>query len=346
MNEREIDRPEVSVVCPFYNEQGIIEEAVRTLIAKLKTLETTWELIVVNDGSLDQSRELVAAIVDPEPNARLVSYAPNRGRGYALRQGIANARGDIIVTTEIDLSWGEDIVHRLYAAMKEHADADIVVASPHLDGGGYKNVPKGRVFVSQLGNWVIRACMTNAASMNTGMTRAYRREVIQEMPLEENRKEFHLEVILKAQAFQHRIREIPALLEWKEYKHQGREVKRKSSSKVNKLIVTHSLFSIFANPIRYVWALAGVSLIIAAGFLGVGTTRYVLGLASPEYPVIYQLIIGLSMGIISLVFFTFGVIAAQANTIQKEIWYLQRDLRRDHRAASPAEPVKATESTH
>ncbi|MFV2041264.1 MAG: hypothetical protein ACC644_04650, partial [Candidatus Hydrothermarchaeales archaeon] len=92
--------------------------------------------------------------------------------------------------------------------------------------------------------------------MNTGMTRAYRRRCIRSLPLEEDGKEFHLEVVLKAQAMHYRISEIPAILEWKEYKHEGQRTQRQSSSKVNKLIVSHSLFSLFGNPVRYVWMLA------------------------------------------------------------------------------------------
>ena len=72
-----------------------------------------------------------------------------------------------------------------------------------------------------MGNLVIRACMSNAVTMNTGMTRAYRRPLIQSLPLSEDGKEFHLEVILKATAFGARVREIPAILSWKDYKHEG-----------------------------------------------------------------------------------------------------------------------------
>lgn len=84
--------------------------------------------------------------------------------------------------------------------MSSDPGADIVVASPHLPGGGYKNVPAKRVWLSRLGNKVIRACMSDAATMNTGMTRAYRRRAILSLPLYEPGKEFHLEVILKATA--------------------------------------------------------------------------------------------------------------------------------------------------
>ena len=311
----------VSVVCPFYNESAILESAITTLLSKLADLQANWELIVVNDGSKDDSRQIAESLLAQDSRMKLVSYPYNRGRGFALRQGIAASRGDVIVTTEIDLSWGEDVVERLYAAMQEDPDTDIVVASPHLPGGGYKNVPAKRVLFSKWGNLVIRACISNACTMNTGMTRAYRREAIQALPLEEDRKEFHIEVILKAVAMHMRIREIPCILEWKEYKHQGQRVERKSSSKIKRLVMSHSLFSLFANPVRYVWAISGLTMITALGFLGWAVIRLASGLDS-----VFVAIISLALTIIAVLFFTFGVIAQQGNMIQRELWSVKRDL--------------------
>lgn len=317
----EVATLDVSVVCPFFNEDRVLSESVRTLLDRLEGLKESWELILVDDGSTDGSRALAAEIATSNLRLRLLVYDHNRGRGHALRSGIAQARGAIIVTTEIDLSWGEDIVERLLAAVRQQPDADLVIASPHLVGGGYRNVPRRRVLLSRLGNWVIRASMGNIATMNTGMTRAYRRESIRCLPLAEDGKEFHLEVVLKARALGYRFHEIPALLEWKDYKHEDRRVRRKSSSAVGRLVLTHSLFSVFANPIRYVWGLSAIGFLLSLGFLIAGVVRLALGLVS-----VYMLIIGLSFGVIALMFFAFGVLAHQDQAIQTELWRLQRDV--------------------
>lgn len=312
---------DVSVVCPFYNEEAILGDAIRQLLARLEKLEASWELIVVDDGSRDGSARVAAEIARENPHLRVLGYDFNRGRGHGLRTGIEQARGEIIVTTEIDLSWGEDIVERLVAAMQEHPDADIVVASPHLAGGGYKNVPTNRVFFSSAGNWIIRALMANAVTMNTGMTRAYRRDSIRSLPLDENGKEFHLEVILKGSSMGYRIEEIPAVLEWKQYKHHGERVSRKSSSKVNKLVLTHSLFSLFANPMRYTFALASVVMVLSMAFLLGGGIRYAMGLVS-----VYMGIISIGLAIVALLLFAFGVLAQQGNMIQRELWRLKQEM--------------------
>ena len=313
------DRVEVSIVCPFYNESGIIEHAIRQMLVQLRTLRASWELIVVNDGSTDDSAEIAEAVAHENPRVRVLGYPRNRGRGHALYTGVMAARGDVIVTTEIDLSWGETIVHELVAAMDRWPTADIVVASPNLPGGGYRHVPAKRVWISRLGNRVIRLCMANAVTMNTGMTRAYRRDVIQSLPLTEPGKEFHLEVILKATAFGHQIREIPAVLEWKQHKREGQVVKRKSSSKVNRLIVSHSLFSIFANPIRYVWLMSFGFFGTGLFFIGAAFVLFYLRMVSA-----YTMLFGLSLFIVGGLFFVLGVILKQGNIIQRELWLMQR----------------------
>ena len=313
---------DLSVVCPFYNEGQIIEQAIDTMLSQLGKLDVSWELIVVDDGSRDDSGEIAHKKAKEHERLRALSYPYNRGRGHALRTGIMQARGEVIVTTEIDLSWGDEIVEQLYRATQEQPDVDIVVASPHMPGGEYKNVPFKRVFFSRFGNFVIRALMSNAVTMNTGMTRAYRRDVIRSLPLEEDKKEFHLEVILKAQSLGYRFSEIPATLEWKQYKLQGQRVERKSSSKVNKLVLTHSLFSLFANPIRYVWGLSVVSLLGSLGFLIWGIVRVATGQVS-----VYMVIISLAMAIAGLTLFGFGLMAQQSNMIQRELWLLKRHLK-------------------
>ncbi len=322
---------DVSVICPFYNESAILEDAIGLLLKTLQAQPETWELIVVDDGSSDDGADMVRRMGATNPGLHLVSYMPNRGRGHALRRGIARARGAVVVTTEIDLSWGEDVVKRLCDAMRDHPEWDMVVASPHLPGGGYRNVPPMRVFLRRLGNWVIRTCISNAVTMNTGMTRAYRREVIQSLPLDEDRKEFHLEVVLKARALGYRIGEIPCILEWRNLGSATGKNTRKSSTKVKRLMVTHTLFSLFANPIRYVWALSALAFVGSAGFLIWGVVR----LFSLQDS-IFVLLTSLSLGIIALIFFTFGVIAQQGNMVQREIWLMRQEMR-GQQPRSPSE---------
>jgi len=334
MNRRAVA---VSVVCPFYNESAILEHAITTMLDQLASFDRKWELIVVDDGSVDGCGDIARRIRASNDRLRVLSYRTNRGRGHALRTGIAAAGGDIIVTTEIDLSWGEDIVQRLVEAMDRWPDADIVVASPNVPGGAYRNVPARRVFISKLGNRVIRAFVGDAVTMNTGMTRAYRRNVIRMLPLNEDGKEFHLEVIVKATSFGYRIREIPAILEWKEYKHENQRVERKSSSRVGKLVISHSLFSLFANPIHYVWSMSLISLLLGVASLVWAVIAFLTDRVSA-----YLALMSVSLVLLAIVLFVMGVILRQGNMVQREMWLLQRaQLARDGDGLLTAEQREA-----
>jgi len=312
----------ISVVCPFYNEELILDAATKLMLKSLSSLKEEWELILVNDGSRDRSFQIVEEIEKTDPHLRLVSYRKNRGRGYAIRQGVKEARGDIVVTTEVDCSWGEDIVHRIVEEFNKRADADVIIASPHLPGGRYKNVPWKRVLLSKLGNHIIRAGLTYTVTMNTGMTRGYRREKFLALPLDEDEKEMHLEIINKALAFDYHIYEIPAVLEWKAQDLTAHaKKKRKSSSDINKLIRTHLVFSLIAAPFRYIFVIGGAFVFGSAIFFGLALYHFL----TPT-PSIYFALSGFFLALFAFLVFTLGVLAHQAFATQRELWRIRYRL--------------------
>jgi glycosyltransferase involved in cell wall biosynthesis len=312
----------VSVICPFYNEEAIIENTMRGMVAALEGLECEWELIVVNDGSKDASPALASEAAGGHPRVKVIGYPSNRGRGYALRYGIAEASGEILVTTEIDLSWGDDIVHQLAKAFERHPDADMIVASPNLAGGGYRNVPAMRVFLSRLGNTIIRAGQGESMTMYTGMTRAYRRASFNSLPIDQDEKEFHLEVAQKAQAFNFKIYEIPCVLEWKDHRLAKKDApKRKSSSRVKKLIRTHMVFAAVAAPSRYILPISALMAVLSAFFLAWALINFLIGKIA-----VYLLITGLLIFLIAIVTFAVGMLSYQSTLIQHDLWRIRRDL--------------------
>ena len=211
---------EVTLITPAFNEAASIEKDLGRILAAMEGLGVTWEYILVNDGSTDQTLDLAREIIGDRDNCRIVSYVRNRGRGYALRQGFARARGRYVITTEGDLSWGPEIIGRLYQALKATGD-DVVIASVFLDGGGLKNVPRGRRMISSWGNVVMRWAFGGGLTMLSGMTRGYRREVLEALYLEANDKEIHLEIVSKAQDLGFSISEIPGTISWSQEQVKG-----------------------------------------------------------------------------------------------------------------------------
>ncbi len=312
----------ISVVCPFYNEEAILEQSVELMLHNLEKLEEKWELIIINDGSTDGSLKIARELEKDHPNLKVWGYTFNKGRGFAIRTGVAHAQGNIVVTTEIDSSWGNDIVHRIVRAFKEHPDADMIVASPHLPEGGYKNVPFKRVFFSKYGNLIIRASLTNSLTMNTGMTRGYLREKFLALPLNEDEKEMHLEIVNKALAFNYTIYEIPALLEWKTDKLTKKgSKKRKSSSKVNHLVRSHLMFSMGVAPFRYIFPVSGVLGFISLIAFGIAVYK----LFTPD-PTIYWLLTSFFLALFGFVFFGIGLISRQNREIMGELWHVRSEI--------------------
>jgi glycosyltransferase involved in cell wall biosynthesis len=306
----------ISIICPFYNEEAILEKSVELMLRNLDKLEAKWELIIVNDGSTDGSLNIAKELENSHTNLKVCTYTFNKGRGFAIRAGIAHAQGKIVVTTEIDSSWGDYIVYRIVQAFKEHPDADMVIASPHLPEGGYKNVPFKRVFLSKFGNRIIRTSLTNRLTMNTGMTRGYLRDKFLALPLDEDGKEMHLEIVSKALAFNYSIYEIPAKIEWKTDKLKTDEGKvRKSSSKINNLIGSHLMFSMSVAPFRYIFPVSGILGTLSLVAFGIAIYK----LFTPD-PTIYWLITSFFLALFGFVFFGVGLLARQNREIMGELW--------------------------
>ena len=133
----------ISLIIPMYNESSIIDDAVSTFGNYMKEHFEDWELIFVDDGSADGCGATVAAAHEKDERIKLISYQPNRGKGYAVRQGMLAASGDISVFTDCDNAYGTDVIGKIYDMFCGNEDADIIVV----------NKPKGMVVHPAAGNY-------------------------------------------------------------------------------------------------------------------------------------------------------------------------------------------------
>jgi glycosyltransferase involved in cell wall biosynthesis len=230
----------------MYNEESEVENAIRKLKDCIDRRSGPVEVLLINDGSKDRTVNVALKAINGDNRFRILSHKVNFGRGRALRTGFTEAKGDIIVTTEGDLSWGEDTIWRMVDALESNPGLDAVFASPHLRGGGYKNVPWHRIFLSKIGNRVLRYFYLGNLSMTTGMTRAYRAKVIQANIFVQDGKEIHLEIAHRLLSLGRKISEVPAVLSWPDNipGKIGRS-KRSDWRKIFKLISSHLSFGIF-----------------------------------------------------------------------------------------------------
>ncbi|MCP4396642.1 MAG: glycosyltransferase family 2 protein, partial [bacterium] len=201
---------ELSIISPMYNEENNIEDTVQEIRQVLSEYQKPWELILVNDGSTDRTLAVARSLAEQYDNISVVSYNVNRGRGYALRNGFARAKGCFIISIESDLSWNTGGIMDILRKFEENPTVDVVLGSPYMKGGRVENVPFRRLAISKFGNKILGMAMQGNFTMVTQMFRGYRREVLVALELEADRKEIHLEILSKAIAAGFRVVEIPA----------------------------------------------------------------------------------------------------------------------------------------
>ncbi len=109
---------ELSVIMPAYNESARLDPGIRTVCEYLRGLETEWELIVVDDGSDDDTAKIALRAQEDEPRVRLVQLPHNRGKGHAVRAGALASRGEHLLMTDVDLSTPIEEFAALRAALR------------------------------------------------------------------------------------------------------------------------------------------------------------------------------------------------------------------------------------
>ncbi|HEY9651036.1 MAG TPA: glycosyltransferase family 2 protein [Coleofasciculaceae cyanobacterium] len=231
--EQSEGKPLVSLVVPAYNEASIIESNLNSLCQYMATLadEYRWEMIIINDGSFDDTGELAEAFAKTKTNVRVVHHVINFGLGQALRTGFENCRGHYVVVVDLDLSYEPFHIEKLLTKIRE-TKAMIVVASPYMKGGRISNVPWLRRTLSIWANRFLSLAAKKSLATLTGMVRVYDARLLKVINTKSMGMEVNPEIIHKAQLLGARITEIPAHLHWKPQKNK--QAKRSSSMRILK----------------------------------------------------------------------------------------------------------------
>lgn len=117
--------PKYSIIIPAYNEGARLGAALDSVLSHAANSNWDTEVIVVDDGSRDNTAELVHSRADSNPGLRLVKNPGNRGKGYSVRNGMLHAQGEILLFTDADLSAPVEQASKLFAAIEGGADVAI-----------------------------------------------------------------------------------------------------------------------------------------------------------------------------------------------------------------------------
>jgi len=305
---------DLSIVIPMFNEAENVESTLIRVEEALASFEGTYEIIGVNDGSLDNTLEILNRLAERDRKLKVVSYSKNIGRGMALRKGFKESSGEMIVSIDADLSYNPHYILDLVETLKREPDIDFVLASPYMPGGGVKNVPSLRLWVSKWGNKILRLAMPNRIYTSTGIFRAYRRKLLDSLELESDGKEIHLEILSRALALGYRVKESPAILTSRK--------RGKSKFKFRKTAISHLAFSVFEKPMIIFGFIGLVTLAIGLLIgLYIAYLRF-LGDLTPGRPLITFAILLILGGIQIL---SFGFVALQIVSLRREILRIQKE---------------------
>src|ERR1700719_917200 len=172
----------LSVVMPIYNERA----TVRAVVERVLAVPLEIELLCVDDGSRDGSREILQELASAKPQVRVFFQPQNLGKGAALRRGIQEATGDFVIIQDADLEYDPAEYPSLLEPLIQ-GRADVVYGSRFLGGGPHRVL----YFWHSVGNWILTLISNALTNMNmTDMETCYkvfRREILQSIRIEEDR---------------------------------------------------------------------------------------------------------------------------------------------------------------
>lgn len=205
----------LSVIMPVYNEVRTIEEIIR----RVKAVDIDKEIVIVDDGSTDGTREYLQKISDPL--IRVFFQEKNMGKGAAVRTGVAEATGDVIVIQDADLEYNPQEYHQLIKPILD-GRADVVYGS-RFRGSAIRV----HLFWHSLGNKILTLFSNMFTNLNlTDMEVCYkmfRAQVIKNIRLRSNRFGFEPEVTAKVARMGCRIYEIPISYAGRDYS-EGKKI--------------------------------------------------------------------------------------------------------------------------
>lgn len=339
--------PLLSLVIPAFNEQALIGQHLEEFASYLSGIEDEfrWEIVIVNDGSDDNTNLIINEFADRHPNVFALHHPRNFGLGQALSFGFANTEGDYVITMDVDLSYDVEHIGKLARAIRDE-QVKMVLASPYMKGGTIANVPWLRRTLSILGNRFLSFFVEGRIATLTSMMRAYDGKFIRTMNLRAQGMDVMPEMVHKSMILRGSILEVPARLDWGPQAKYGKS--RASSMRIFRHIfatifagfvfrpflffvipgILLLAFSLYVSFWMFVHYFDAVSALRSQGDLV--SFSQALAVAYEQYPHTY--IFGLLTAMLAVQLIGLGILALQSKQYFEELFHLgSHPLRSAHR---------------
>jgi hypothetical protein len=208
----------LSVVMPVYNERATLRE----VVARVLAVPLDIELICVDDGSRDGSREILAELGERYPQVRILLQPRNMGKGAALRRGIQESTGDFVIIQDADLEYDPSEYTRLLGPLIQ-GQADVVYGSRFMGAAPHRVL----YFWHSVGNRILTLLSNALTNMNMSdmetCYKVFRREILQTIPIEEDRFGFEPEITVKIAKRRLRVYEV-GISYWGRTYEEGKKI--------------------------------------------------------------------------------------------------------------------------
>ena len=211
--------PLTSVIVPFYNEENLLEQSVLDLVKE----DFHKEIILINDGSIDNSKIIALGLEEKYENVTLIDSQENKGKGSAVQLGLQNVTGDLIGIYDADQEYSASDLKRLVDCVVNE-DIDYACGSRFIGNVERKNIYLRTViankFLSYLFSYLHRVKVTDIATC----LKVFKKDVISEFNFTENDFSIEVELIAKVSSKTNKYKELPITYIGRSYE-EGKKIK-------------------------------------------------------------------------------------------------------------------------